>query len=343
MRAWILSAPKPIEERPLTLVERPDPEPGPGEVRLRVSVCALCRTDLHIVEGEIPLPRLPITPGHQVVGIIDKLGAGVAVHTPLQVGHRVGAAWLASTDGTCDYCQQQRENLCDNGRFTGQHINGGYAEAMVARADFVYPIPSSFDNVHAAPLLCSGVIGYRALKLAQVPQTGILGLYGFGSSAHITLQITRHLGAACYVITRGKAAQEHALALGAAWAGNPGDTPPVPLDSVIIFAPAGELVPGALRHVRKGGVVTCAGIHMSDIPAFPYEILWGERILRSVAHATREDALELLDIAARINLQPDVTRFDFEHLNDHLLALKQGTFTGTGVVMIAQQTMNDDR
>jgi alcohol dehydrogenase, propanol-preferring len=248
---------------------------------------------------------------------------------------RVGVPWLASTDGSCDYCKQDRENLCDHGRFTGLHVDGGYAEAMLARAAFVYPIPQSFDDLHAAPLLCSGVIGYRALKLAQVPHGGKLGIYGFGSSAHITLQLARHLGAVCYVITRGKAGQDHALSLGADWAGGPDDTPPVLLDSAIIFAPAGELVPRALQHVQKGGIVTCAGIHMSDIPAFPYEILWGERILRSVANCTRDDVRELLTISAHMPLQLDVTLFDFEDLNANLRALKQGAFIGTGIVRVA--------
>lgn len=291
----------------------------------------MCRTDLHIVEGEIPLPKLPITPGHQVVGIIDKLGKNV---THLKVGDKVGVPWLASTDGECYYCKSQQENLCDHGKFTGQHVDGGYAEFMVASADFVYPIPKGYDSLHAAPLLCSGVIGYRALKLAQVPRKGKLGLYGFGSSAHITIQVARYLGAECYVITRGKAGQDHARKLGAVWAGDPEDTPPVLLDSVIIFAPAGELVPRSLTHVRKGGIVTCAGIHMSNIPEFPYESLWGERILRSVANSTREDVHELLKLAAEMKLAPEVTVFDFEHLNEHLVALKRGEFTGTGVVEI---------
>lgn len=332
MRAWILDQPKPIEQQPLTLREAPLPEPEDGDVRIRVLCCAICRTDLHTVEGEIELPNLPVTPGHQVVGVVDKLGPGV---TYLREGVIVGVPWLASVDGTCQFCAMDRENLCDNGRFTGLHVNGGYAEYMLARALFVYPIPQGFDSAYAAPLLCSGVIGYRALKLAQVPMNGKLGLYGFGSSAHLTLQVARHLGAECYVITRGEAGQEHARKLGAAWAGGPGDTPPVKLDSIIIFAAAGELVPLALRHLQKGGIVTCAGIHMTDIPQFPYEILWGERMIRSVANSTRADVRELLELAAGMKLTPDITVFDFEHLNDHLLAMKQGAYTGTGVVQIS--------
>jgi len=332
MRSWVLSAAKPIEEKPLSLVEVRMPEPGPEEVRLRVLTCAMCRTDLHTVEGEIPLPKLPITPGHQVVAAVDKIGGDAR---GLKLGQRVGVPWLASTCGECDYCKSGRENLCDHGRFTGQHVNGGYAEYMLARADFVYPIPEGYDEIHAAPLLCSGVIGYRSLKLAQVPKGGKLGLYGFGSSAHVTIQVARHLGAECYVITRGEAGQNHARKLEAVWAGGPEDAPPALLDSVIIFAAAGELVPRALTHVRKGGIVTCAGIHMSDIPEFPYHILWGERMIRSVANSTRDDVRELLDIAARIGLKADVTVFDFEHLNEHLLALKQGRFVGTGVIRVA--------
>lgn len=334
MRAWILEQPKPIESKPLKLIERPLPEPARGEVRLRVLVCAMCRTDLHTVEGEIPLPKLPITPGHQVIAVVDKLGDGV---TEPRLGMRVGVPWLYSTCGHCDYCRTNRENLCDRGKFTGQHADGGYAEYMLAPTDFVYAIPEGYDELHAAPLLCSGVIGYRALTLTGLGEYGgNLGLYGFGSSAHVTIQVARHLGYECHVITRGQAGQEHARKLGAVWAGGPEDSPPEELDSVIIFAAAGELVPRALKHLRKGGIVVCAGIHMSNIPEFPYEILWGERMIRSVANSTRNDVRELLTLAAKIRLQPDITVFDFEHLNEHLLALKNGKFTGTGVIRIAE-------
>ncbi|MBI5060251.1 zinc-dependent alcohol dehydrogenase family protein [candidate division KSB1 bacterium] len=332
MRAWILDLPASIETRPLRLVERPLPEPGTGDVRIRVLCCALCRTDLHTIEGEIPLPKLPITPGHQIVGVVDKLGEGVNY---LRTGERVGVPWLAGTCGVCAYCRSDRENLCDHGRYTGQHTDGGFAEYMTARATFVYPLSPHVEPVLQAPLLCSGVIGYRALKLAHVPRGGRLGLYGFGSSAHLTLQVAHDCGAECYVITRGEAGQEHARKIGAKWAGGPDDQPPVPLDSVIIFAAAGELVPRALTQLVKGGSVVCAGIHMSDIPAFPYEPLWGERSIRSVANSTRADVRELLEIAARMRLRPDITVFDFEHLNEHLLALKHSKFTGTGVVAVA--------
>ena len=332
MRAWVLQQSAPIETKPLKRVELPVPEPRAGELRLRVLVCAMCRTDLHIVEGDIPLPKLPITPGHQVVGIVDRAGEGVADSL---LGARVGVPWLASTCGACSFCQAERENLCDDGKFTGQHVDGGYAEYMIAKAAFVYPIPHGYDEIHAAPLLCSGVIGFRAFRLADLPPGGKLGLYGFGSSAHVTIQMARYLGQECYVMTRGKAGQDHARKLGAAWAGGPDDTPPALLDSVILFAPAGELIPRALTHLRKGGVVSCAGIHMSPIPEFPYEILWGERVIRSVANSTRDDVRQLLALAAEMKLQPDVVLFDFDHLNEHLLALKRGEFVGTGVVRIS--------
>jgi alcohol dehydrogenase, propanol-preferring len=331
MRAWVLQKPRPVAQKPLVLSELPLPEPGPMEVRLKVLVCAVCRTDIHIVQGEIPLPKLPIIPGHQAVAEVEKLGSGVS---NLKVGDRVGVPWLASTDGDCEYCRSGQENLCDHGRFTGQWVDGGYAEFMLARADFVYPIPHGYDSLHAAPLLCSGVIGYRTLKLAQVPPGGKVGMYGFGSSAHITIQVARHLGLEVFVITRGQKGQKFARELGAVWAGGPDETPPVKLDSIILFAPAGELVPVALTHLKKGGTVACAGIHMSDIPQFPYDILWGERIIRSAANSTRQDVRELLQIASDIALKPEIEVFDFEHLNDHLIAFDRGMVRGTSVIKI---------
>lgn len=331
MLVWEVTKPASVESKPMVLVEKPLPEPEAGQVRLRVLVCGMCRTDLHTIEGEIDTPKLPITPGHQVIALVDKTGPDV---TEISAGQRVCVPWLAGSCGKCFYCRHDKENLCDHGQYTGQHVDGGYAEYMLARADFVYSVPEGFDDIHAAPLMCSGVIGYRSLKLADLPEGGRLGLYGFGSSAHITAQVAAHLGAEIYVITRGDAGQEHARKLGAKWAGGPEDTPPVELDSVIIFAPAGELVPRSLKHVRKGGVITCAGIHMSDIPQFPYRDLWGERIIRSVANSTRADVRELLSLAAEIQVKPDVTVFDFEHLNDHMIALKRGEFVGTGVVHV---------
>jgi propanol-preferring alcohol dehydrogenase len=334
MHAWRLLKPAPIEKHPLRLEEIATPIPDENEILIRILVCGLCRTDLHIAEGDIELPLLPITPGHQVVGIVERVGRNVRTLRP---GNRVGVPWLHETCGHCEFCLSNRENLCDHGKFTGQHAHGGYAEYMTAPDEFVYPIPDSFDDLHAAPLLCSGVIGYRALKIADVPVNGKLGIYGFGSSAHITVQIALNRGIECFVITRGDAGQQHARRLGAAWTGNSDDTPPAKLDSVIIFAPAGELVPRSLTHLKKGGNTTCAGIHMTDIPQFPYHDLWGERLIRSVANSTRNDVRELLQIAADLKLTPDVTEFDFLHLNEHLIALKQGKFTGTGVVRVHRE------
>ncbi len=332
MRAWRLHQSAPIEKHPLKLEELPIPVPNANEVLIHVLVCALCRTDLHIAEGDIDLPLLPITPGHQVVGVVEQVGSNVLTR---KVGERVGVPWLYETCGTCEFCKSDQENLCDSGKFTGQHAHGGYAEFMTAPEQFVYPLPEGFSDLQASPLLCSGVIGYRALKLAELPQNGKLGIYGFGSSAHITMQIALARGAECFVITRGDAGQEHAQKLGAIWTGGPADTPPELLDSIIIFAPAGELVPLSLTHLKKGGVCTCAGIHMSDIPRFPYRDLWGERRIRSVANSTRNDVRELLQIASELDLKPDVTEFDFEHLNEYLQSLKRGSFTGTGVVRVS--------
>ena len=267
-----------------------------------------------------------------MVGLIEQVGKNV--HTR-KIGERVGVPWLFETCGKCEFCLSGQENLCNSGKFTGQHAQGGYAEYMIAPERFVYPMPEGFSNLQAAPMLCSGVIGYRSLKLAEVPANGKLGIYGFGSSAHITMQIAMARGAECYVITRGEPGRKHSLKLGAKWAGGPTDTPPELLDSIIIFAPAGELVPLSLTHLKKGGGITCAGIHMTDIPQFPYHDLWGERRIRSVANSTSDDVRELLQIAAELNLQPDVTEFDFEHLNEHLIALKEGRFVGTGVIQIS--------
>jgi alcohol dehydrogenase, propanol-preferring len=334
MKAWRLHKPAPIEEHPLRLEEIAMPIPREAEILIRVLVCGLCRTDLHIAEGDIELPLLPITPGHQVIGRVEQVGKNVRT---FKLGDRVGVPWLHQTCGLCSFCLSDRENLCDHGKFTGQHAHGGYAEYMTAPADFAYSIPDSFDDLHAAPLLCSGVIGYRALKIADAHAGGKLGIYGFGSSAHITMQIALSRGIECFVITRGDAGQQHARRLGAAWTGNPEDTPPVKLDRVVIFAPAGELVPQSLTHLKKGGIITCAGIHMTDIPQFPYHDLWGERVIRSVANSTRGDVRELLQIASDLKLTPDVTEFGFDHLNKHLIALKHGKFTGTGVVRVHRE------
>jgi propanol-preferring alcohol dehydrogenase len=322
MRALVLTAPgTPLEERDL-----PVPEPGPGELLVRVAACAVCRTDLHIVAGELPDPKLPLVIGHQIVGRIE--GSG----------ERVGIPWLAWADGDCRYCRSGRENLCDNGRFTGYHRDGGYAEWVVADEAFCLPVPDSYGDVEAAPLLCAGLIGYRALRFTE--DAARLGLYGFGSSAHIIVQVARHQGRRVFAFTRpgDLEGQERARALGAEWAGDSDVLPPEELDAAIIFAPVGALVPAALRALAKGGVVVCAGIHMSDIPSFPYELLWGERSLRSVANLTRQDGHEFLELAPKIPVRPDVEELPLERANDALERMRSGRLHGTAVLRV--QTAN---
>lgn len=331
MLAQRLKRPRPVEQRPLELEEAPVPEPEVGQIRIRVRACGVCRTDLHLVEGEIATPKLPITPGHQIVGVIDKLGDGVS---EWKVGERVGVPWLGGTCGQCFFCRHEKENLCDSATFTGQHFDGGFAEYTVARSDFVHRLPEGFDDINAAPLLCAGVIGYRALKLAKVPEGGKVGLIGFGASAHITLQIARALGAEVFVMSRNPRHQEHARRLGAVWAGSAEDELPAKLDSVVNFAPAGETVITALKALRKGGTVSCAGIHMSAIPAMDYELIYGERTLLSTANSTRADVRELLDIANRISLQPDVELFSLAETNEALLRIKIGNLVGAAVVSL---------
>jgi alcohol dehydrogenase, propanol-preferring len=338
MRAMVLDAPAPVESRPLDVREVPVPEPRAGEVLLRVAACGVCRTDIHVVEGELPDPKVPVVPGHQIVGTVEQLGEGV--RSPA-VGDRVGVPWLGGTDGTCPYCRHGHENLCEHPTFTGYQVDGGFAEYVTARADFVLRLPDGYPDLQAAPLLCAGLIGYRALRLTRIegldpPESDIpprLGLYGFGSSAHIVIQVARHLGHEVYVCTRGAGAQEFALELGAAWAGGADDAPPAELDAAIIFAPAGALVPVALRAVRRGGSVVCAGIHMSDIPQFPYELLWGERVLRSVANLARTDGHEFMQLAPRFRIHTRVHEFRLEDANEALAELKQGTLRGSAVLV----------
>jgi propanol-preferring alcohol dehydrogenase len=308
------------------------PEPSAGQICLRVRACGVCHTDLHLVEGEIELPRLPVVPGHQVVGTLHTLGDGVARFT---VGDRVGVPWLHSTCGQCDYCRRGQENLCDNARFTGQHADGGFAEYMVVPAAFAYPIPEGFPDEQAAPLLCAGIIGYRSLRLSEIQPGGRLGLYGFGASAHVTIQVARHWGCVVYVFTRSAEHQRHALALGAAWVGQAQDTPPAELDSAITFAPAGWLVPEALRVLRKGGTLAINAIHMSPIPEIPYALIYGERTVRSVANSTRQDAIELLQLAAEIPLHTDVELYPLEDANAVLQRLKRADVQGAAVLQIA--------
>ncbi len=316
---------------PLRDAEVPEPEPGPEQVLLRVHACAVCRTDLHVVAGELPDPKLPLIPGHQIVGAVEEVGGRV---DRFAVGDRVGVPWLGYTDGACRYCLTGRENLCDNARFTGYQMDGGYAAYAVADHRFCFPIPEGYPDLQAAPLLCAGLIGYRSLRAAGDAER--LGLYGFGASAHIIAQVAAHQGRKVFAFTSpGRTeTQQFALDLGAAWAGGSDERPPEELDAAIIFAPVGALVPVALRAVAKGGVVVCAGIHMSDIPSFPYEILWGERVVRSVANLTRKDGEEFLALAPEVPVRTEVVAFPLEEANEGLKALREGKMRGAAVLMV---------
>ena len=327
MRAMVLDS----AGSPLRLAELPVPEPGPGEVLLRVSACAVCRTDLHVVDGELPDPKLPLVPGHQIVGIVQGTGEDVE---RFAAGDRVGVPWLGYTDGTCRYCRAGRENLCNGARFTGYQIDGGYADHAVADHRFCFPIPAGYPDLQAAPLLCAGLIGYRSLRMAG--DAGRLGLYGFGAAAHIIAQVARYQGRDVFAFTSpgDKEAQDFARRLGAVWAGGSDEAPPEELDAAIIFAPVGALVPVALRAVAKGGTVVCAGIHMSDIPSFPYEILWGERSVRSVANLTRRDGEEFLALAPRVPVHTEVMPFPLEQANEALGVLRAGGIRGAAVLTV---------
>ncbi len=331
MRAMVLSSPKNVAEKPLEPRDVPTPTPGAGQIRIRVRCCGLCHTDLHTVEGELTIPHLPIVPGHQVVGIVDAVAPDVK---NIREGDRVGVPWLHWTDGSCSYCRDGNENLCEQARFTGLHVNGGYADALLAYADFAYPIPQNFSDLNAAPLLCAGIIGYRSFRLSGARRGQRLGLYGFGASAHIVIQFARHLGCEVCVFTRSAAHRELALKLGAAWVGESNQQPPEVLDSAIIFAPAGALVLDALRATRKAGTVTLAGITMSAIPQMDYSLIYHERVLRSVANSTRHDALEFLDLAASVPVQTEVQVCPVEQANEALLALKESRIQGAGVLQV---------
>ncbi|HVK86793.1 MAG TPA: zinc-dependent alcohol dehydrogenase family protein [Kofleriaceae bacterium] len=326
MRAMVLER---LRE-PLVLRQRPALVPGPGEVRIAIDACAVCRTDLHLVDGELPDPLLPIIPGHQIAGTVDALGPGVTAHA---AGDRVGVPWLGWTCGHCSYCTSGRENLCRTARFTGYQRDGGFADSCVADARFVFPLPATYSAVDASPLLCGALIGYRALTLAGDARR--LGLYGFGSAGHLIAQVARYLGREIYAFTRpgDTRGQAFARSVGAAWAGDSTVRPPVELDAAIIFAPAGELVPLALAATAPGGTVVCAGIHMSDIPSFPYRLLWEERTLRSVANLTRRDAEALLALAPVVELHPHVIRYNLEDANRALDDLRAGRFDGTAVLV----------
>ena len=333
MRAMLLEKQAAAEESPLRLVEVPMPTPGAGEARVRVRACALCRTDLHITEGDLKLCKSPVVPGHQIVGVVDAVGAGVQ---QLREGDRVGVAWVHSTCGECTYCRKGLENLCDRGRFTGWDADGGYAEAMVVPESFAYPLPSNFGDLEVAPLLCAGIVGYRSFRLSNAQPGDRVGLYGFGASAHIILQVALHRGCEVYVFTRSEGHQELARKMGAAWVGRAEESPPDKLDAAIIFAPVGSLVLEALRVLRKGGTVALADITMTPIPAIDYDrLLYHERIIRSVANATREDAREFLELAARIPVRAEFETFALEQANEALRALKKSAIRGAGVLKIA--------
>lgn len=326
MRAMLLDAPG----RPLRPADLPDPEPGPGQVLLRVRACAVCRTDLHVVDGELTRPKLPLVPGHEILGEVLASGPGA---TRFAIGTRVGVPWLGWTCGRCGYCRSGRENLCDEARFTGYDLDGGYATRAVADERFCFPVPDGFGDLAAAPLLCAGLIGYRSLRMAG--DASRIGIYGFGAAAHIVCQVARFEGRRVFAVTRpgDTQAQRFARELGAEWAGGADEAPPEPLDAALVFAPVGALVPAALRAVVKGGVVVCGGIHMSDVPSFPYSILWGERVVRSVANLTRRDGEEFLALAPRVPVVTEASPWPLESANESLAALREGRIRGAAVLV----------
>jgi len=327
MRAMILERPR----QPLRSRDAPKPKLGAGQLLVRVATCAVCRTDLHVVDGELPNPKLPLIPGHQIVGRIEQIGEGVE---GFSAGDRVGIPWLGWTDGECVYCRSNRENLCDRARFTGYTIDGGYAEFTVGDARFCFHLPERYNDVEAAPLLCAGLLGYRSLRKAGDARR--LGIYGFGNAAHLIGQIALYQGRELFVFTRpgDKAGQESARRLGAVWAGGSDEMPPEKLDAAIIFAPVGALVPAALRALAKGGIVVCGGIHMSDIPSFPYADLWGERVICSVANLTRRDGEEFLEIAPRVPVKTQTETFPLAEANTALEKFRSGQLKGTAVLVV---------
>lgn len=331
MRAMLLRRARRAEDNPLEWAEVETPMPRADEIRIAVRVCGVCHTDLHTVEGELALPKLPIIPGHQIVGTVASIGARV---TRFRVGERAGVAWLNWTCGTCEYCARGLENLCEHARFTGQHADGGYAEYVVVNENFAYKIPDAFDDAHAAPLLCGGIIGYRALRVCGVQRGERLGLYGFGSSAHIVLQIARHWECEVYVFTRSEEHRALARELGAVWTGGAGDTPPRLLDRAIVFAPVGDLVREALRVLRKGGIVAHAGVYSSPIPQLDYNLLYHERAVTSVANSTRQDAEDLLRVAAEIPVRTEIETYPLREANRALQLLKASQIRGSAVLTI---------
>ncbi len=330
MKAAVLAHPAPIADRPLRLEEIAQPQLAPGQVLLKVRACGVCRTDLHITEGELPVRRSPLIPGHQIVG--DVVG-GATPELPL--GTRVGVSWIGGTDGTCWYCQHDKENLCDEPTFTGYTVDGGYAEFAAARADFVFPLPAELDDLHAAPLLCAGIIGFRSLRVADVQRRERVGLFGFGASAHLAIEVLHAWKCEVYVSTRGESHRKLAESMGAKWVGAETDKPPVELDRAVTFAPSGDVVVAALSSLRKGGVVAINAIHLDRIPEFDYDsLLWGERQIRSVANMTRLDARDFLQIAAEIGMRPKVTSFPLDQANEALLAVKRDAIDGAAVLVI---------
>lgn len=330
MKAAVLSSPREVSQRPLEIRDIPQPKPGPGQVLLRVRACGVCRTDLHIVEGELPPKYKQVVPGHQIVG---EVADGATAEMPL--GARVGVSWMGGNDGTCWYCKHGMENLCDAPTFTGYSVNGGYAEYATARTDWVFPLPSELDDLHAAPLLCAGVIGFRSLRVAGVQPGERVGLFGFGASAHLALPVLHAWKCQVYVSTRGESHRKLAQSLGAEWVGGEREKPPVELDRAVTFAPSGDVVVTALASLRKGGVVAINAIHLDHMPEFDYDrLLWGERQLRSVANMSRADARDFLRTAAEIDLQPKTTQFRLEQANEALIALKKDAIDGAAVIVM---------
>src|SRR5467141_299291 len=331
MKACLLRAPAAMETNPLKYAEVAVPQPKSGEVLVRVRSCGVCRTDLHVIEGELPPRKSPVIPGHQVVGVIEKRGEGTK---RFAVGGRVGIAWLHQTDGTCDYCRSGAENLCDHPTFTGYTVDGGYAEYAVASEDFIYAIPEQFPDERAAPLLCAGIIGFRSLRLSGIKPGGKRGFYGFGAAAHVAIQVARHWNIEVYASTRDARHRKLALELGAKWAGDTFAEPPAKLDAAIVFAPAGEIVPAALKALRKGGVLVLGGIHMSPIPSFSYDLLYQERVIRSVANNTRQDGEDFLRVAAEIPIRMHTQLFALREANRALNALKNDAIEGAAVLKV---------
>jgi len=333
MKACVLRAPAKVETNPLVYDDVQTPEPAEGEILVRVHACGVCRTDLHVIEGELPSRKSPVIPGHQVVGSVEKQGNGAA---RFGIGERVGIAWLHKTDRTCEYCRSGAENLCDAPEFTGYTVNGGYAEYVVAPENFVYAIPEGFPDEQAAPLLCAGIIGFRSLRLSGIKPEGRLGFYGFGAAAHVAIQVARHWNVEVCASTRDARHQKLAIELGAAWAGGTFDEPPMKLDAAIVFAPAGEIVPAALKALKKGGVLVLGGIHMTPIPSFPYDLLYQERMIRSVANNTRQDGEDFLRVAAEIPIRTHVQIFPLADANRALNALKNDAIPGAAVLRVAE-------